>query len=151
MPYRPLLRWLALATLVSSTPVLAALGGTLDSVTRDRLQVKASARVIGSGPALTVHELILPSGTTVHEFANADQRVFAVSWSGPAIPDLRQFLGAYFAQYASADRSSTHGHSHRAVQRDDLVVRSTGRPRAFTGMAYVPSLVPKGVSIDALQ
>jgi hypothetical protein len=92
----------------------------------------------------------MPNGTIVREFANADGIVFAVTWRGPFPPDLRQMLGTYFQKYQSAPRAGPHGHTHDVVQEPDLVVHSGGHLRAFLGNAYVPQLVPQGVSIEQL-
>ena len=47
--------------------------------------------------------------------------------------------------------SGRFGHSHRAVERPDLVVRSSGHLRSFFGLAYVPQLLPAGVAADQLK
>ena len=99
----------------------------------------------------TVHEMLTPSGTVVREYAAATGKIFAVTWSGPNVPDLRQLLGASFDAYAAPEAAGPRAHSHRAVTRGDLVVQSSGRMRAFSGKAYLASLVPTGVTIDALQ
>jgi len=75
--------------------------------------------------------------------------VFAITWQGPAVPDLRSLLGAYFAQLASRVSSGSH-HSMRFVG-DDFVVRSMGHGRSHSGRAWVPSLVPSGLDIDSLE
>lgn len=133
----------------------AALGGDVDSIVQDRIHTKAMLR---TGTAVTpasanysVHELLTPAGTAVREFVSAGGKVFAVTWSGPAMPDLRQLLGPYFADFSSTTAPRTGGHMHRSIERSDLVVRSTGRMRAFSGKAYVPSLIPTGVLINDLQ
>jgi hypothetical protein len=132
------------------TFVYAALGGDITSVEADRVRMKAT--LLTSQSALyTVHQMQTPYGTTVREFASPSGTVFAVTWQGPFLPDLRQTLGAYFPIYETAPRTAHSGHSHVAVERSDLVVRSGGHPRAFFGLAYVPRLVPAGVSIDQLQ
>jgi len=99
----------------------------------------------------TVHEMQTPSGTTVREFVSPAGVVFAVTWQGPSMPDLRQALGAYFPIYQTAPPTGRFGHSHRAVERPDLVVHSGGHLRSFFGLAYVPRLVPAGVAADQLK
>jgi hypothetical protein len=97
-----------------------------------------------------VDEIQLPSGTVLREFTAAG-RVFAVAWSGPAIPNLRQALGSYFAAYAAGAEGSRAGRRHLAVQQDDFVLQSNGRMRAFSGRAYLPRALPVGVSLDELH
>lgn len=156
----PLLRLTLLAaTAISAVPhtASAALGGTIESIAGDRVQMKASSRVMAAAPGAittipyTVHELLTPAGITVHEYARIDGRVFAVTWSGPTMPDLRQLLGPHFSSYVVATDNQRHGHAHRSIRADDLVVRSAGHMRAFSGVAYLRSLIPDGVSIDDLS
>ena len=128
----------------------AALGGTEASVEVDRVRMKAALKT--SQTALyTVHEMQTPSGITVREFVSPAGVVFAVTWQGPFMPDLRQALGAYFPLYQTAPPTGRSGHAHRAVERPDLVVRSAGHLRSFFGLAYVPRLVPAGVAADQLK
>ena len=141
---------LALASLTLSMPARATLGGAIESVERDRSHLKAQARS-QAGPGYTVHAMTAASGTAIREYAAPDGQVFAVTWSGPAMPDLRQLLGSYFSTYASDTTARRSGHSHRLVDRPELVVRSSGHQRSFSGKAYVPSMVPTGVAIDDLQ
>ncbi|MDB6042184.1 MAG: hypothetical protein JWM63_735 [Gammaproteobacteria bacterium] len=141
----------ALAVFATAPGVAAAaLGGNVSSVEADRAHMKA--QLVRSEAALfTVHQLQTANGTTVRELVSAAGVVFAVTWKGPFLPDLRQTLGTYFPSYEAAPRAGNSGHSHFAVQRADLVVLSRGHLRAYSGLAYVPSLVPTGLTIDQLQ
>src|SRR5258707_839901 len=76
----------------------SALGADAGSIDRDRVQFKAALRTLAL-PSYTVHTLDLPGGTVVREFVGASGVVFAVSWSGPFRPDLRQTLGVYFDRF----------------------------------------------------
>jgi hypothetical protein len=144
----PLLIALALSVALPEA-ARAALGGDVTSVEADRVRMKAT--VVASQAALyTVHEIQSPSGTIVREFVSATGTVFAVTWHGPFMPDLRQTLGGYFPIYQTAPRTGPSGHSHLEVERSDLVVRSRGHQRAFSGLAYVPQLVPAGVAVEQL-
>jgi hypothetical protein len=140
----------ALGCLLSSRIALATLGGDVSSVESDRIHMKAAAVTSTASALYTVHEMQTPDGTTIREFANASGTVFAVTWKGPFPPDLRQTLGSYFQKYQTAPRAKRSGHSHDSVEQPDLVVHSGGHLRAFVGSAYVPQLVPAGVSIDQL-
>ena len=75
--------------------------------------------------------------------------MFAITWHGPAVPDLRAVFGAYFAQLASHVSSGSH-HSMRFAGHD-FVARSMGHGRSHSGRAWVPSIVPSGLNIDALE
>jgi hypothetical protein len=134
----------------ATQPASAALGADAASIGIDRVKAKASVR-IRSGTLYTVHDLTTPSGTVVHEYLNANGKVFGVAWSGPAMPDLRQLLGDHFDTYAGASKSGRRGHSHRSLAHGDLVVQSAGRLRAFSGKAYLQSLIPNGVAPDEIR
>jgi len=159
-----------LAALLALSPsVWAALGDGEDSVGADAVALKAvhravaagapgapgaqggSGTVTGAASAYTVHELQMPAGTTVHEFVSTAGVVFAVSWKGPFKPNLRQILGRYFDRYANGPRDAAASRSRLRIAAPDLVARSSGHMRAFSGLVYVPSLVPAGVTPGALR
>ncbi|HEY2589999.1 MAG TPA: DUF2844 domain-containing protein [Steroidobacteraceae bacterium] len=130
-------------------PALAALGDNVASVSNDRLQLHAQLKGVTSSIGFTVHEIEAPSGTLVREYVSPTGTVFAVSWTGPVKPDLRQLFGSYFSQYVSASSTVRHGAAtrrHFQVKQPDLIVQSNGRMRAFNGRAYIPSLMPSGVT-----
>jgi Protein of unknown function (DUF2844) len=137
---------LALACLLIQTlpPAWAALGGTADSIEADRISMKGLTRPIAGG--LQTHELQLPSGTIVTEYLGSTGLVYAVTWRGPVLPDLRQVLGNYFANYQSAAANPTIRHRLVRVSSTDIVIESSGKMRAFVGRAWVPALLPSGVT-----
>lgn len=140
----------ALGCFLVSRAALATLGADVSSIDTDRVRMKAAAVTTTTSALYSVHEIQAPSGTIVREFANSAGIVFAVTWRGPLPPNLRQTLGAYFHKYQSAPRVGPHGHTHDVVEQPDLVVHSGGHLRAFLGSAYVPQLMPQGLTIDQL-
>ncbi len=150
---------LALAALLLAgetlAPARAALGDTIASVQADRVSLKGQLRA-RSEAGYTVQEITAATGTVIREYVSPAGVVFAVKWSGPAMPNLQQIFGTYFAQYQSAvqtQRKSTRrgGHHHVEVRAPSLVVHSTGHMRQYSGTAYVPSLVPPNLSISGLH
>lgn len=144
---------LAIAAL-SSLPALAALGDNVASVSTDRVHMHAQQRGVTSAVGYTVQEIEAPSGTLVREYVSPNGTVFAVSWTGPSKPDLRQLFGSYFQQFVSASKSVRHGAAarrHFELRQPDLIVQSNGRMRAFHGRAYVPSLLPPGITPDSIR
>lgn len=95
------------------------------------------------------HELRLPSGIVVREYVSPGGAVYAITWSGPRMPDLRELLGSYFTQLARRDSHPHSGHHRMTMTGSDLEIRSMGHGRTFTGRAWVPSFVPVGVHPDA--
>ena len=145
---------LALTLLARQTPVAAALGGDETSVQDDRAHLRAALLRMTRSDRYTVHEMQASSGTVVREYVSTTGRVFGVAWDGPWLPDLRQVLGIYFEQYvqaARAVRTRRAGHGPLQIEEPGLVVQLGGHPRAFTGRAYVPALVPQALGIDAIR
>lgn len=129
----------------------AALGGDMESVDEDQGNLNASEQITVSGESYTVYELSIATGTVVREYLSLDGKVFAVTWKGPLLPDLRQILGSYFKQY-SESASSKHGdHGHLVVRDPDLVVESGGHMRAFFGRAYLPKAMPPEVAVSDIK
>ncbi len=96
-------------------------------------------------------ETLLDSGTTVREYAASAGPVFAISWSGPVLPELGTLMGDYFSTFTvEARRVRAQGRrgSPFVMDRDGLVVRSGGRMGSFSGYAYAPGLVPANVNIN---
>lgn len=142
---------LALGLIMGAAPAFAALGGNTDSVVADRDLAQGTLQ-ISAAAGYSVHEITTASGTTVREYLTPAGKVFGVAWRGPFMPDLRQFLGAYYAQYEQAAAATAHvGHRHLSVELPTLVVHSNGRMRAFYGRAWAPDLIPQNVSADDIQ
>lgn len=99
-----------------------------------------------------VHEIDLPSGTVVREYAALDGAVFAVTWRGPFMPNLKQALGRYFDQYAAGAKAAPRSDRHHVqLAQDDLVIQSAGHMRAYRGRAYLPHALPSGVTVGELE
>jgi hypothetical protein len=128
----------------------AALGEAEASVQADLAQLHGSIKV-AERANYRVHEIQLPSGTVVREFAGLDGTVFAVAWSGPTVPNLRQTLGRYFDNYVTAAQANRLGHHQLQINQSDLVVHASGHMRAFSGVAYLPPALPSGVAVAELH
>ncbi len=136
-------------------PAKAGLGQTVASVQADRLSLKGQLRA-RPGNGYSVQEITAATGTVVREFVSPAGVIFAVRWSGPAMPDLKQTLGTYFAQYQAALEARRlagprGGHNHVEIREPSLVVHAGGHMRQYFGIAYVPSLVPTNLSISDLH
>ncbi|MGC1458481.1 MAG: DUF2844 domain-containing protein [Steroidobacteraceae bacterium] len=128
----------------------AALGASSDSVESDRVVMKGLTRPIPAG-ALHKQVLQLPSGTVVTEYLNSQGTVYAVTWRGPSLPNLHQILGNYFVNYQTAAKQPVVRHRLVRVNSADIVIESSGRMRAFVGRAWVPALLPSGVTAADIQ
>jgi hypothetical protein len=120
----------------------ASLGGALHS---------APETETSQAQPYSTQNSITDGGTTVREYIDRDGGVFAVTWKGPFMPNLSVLLGEYFAQYTDTSASQPPTHSMRFVHNENLVVQSTGRMHAFSGIAYLPQKLPAGVTADSLK
>ena len=100
-----------------------------------------------------IQQIDTDNGIQVREYLNRDGTVFAVTWAGPVVPDLQLLLGTQFAVYTGALAARDHLGLHRSVRvaTSGLVVESDGHLRAYVGRAYLPALVPIGVSAAELR
>lgn len=128
----------------------AALGGDAASVESDRVTMQGLTRPVPTEPKQK-QELQLPSGTVVTEYVNGNGVVYAVTWHGPSLPDLQQLLGHYFEHYQAAARTPVVRHRLVHLDSPDIVIESSGRMRAFVGRAWVPALLPSGVTPADIQ
>ncbi len=134
----------------------ATLGEPEASVQADGAKFNASIKVTEHG-SYRLHEIQLPSGTLLKEFVGADGKVFAVVWSGPRVPDLRQSMGRYFDEYAAAAagaaaaKTTRSDRNHLQIRTSNLVVQSSGHMRALSGRAYLTQAVPGGVSLGDIR
>lgn len=129
----------------------AALGGPETAIASEAQQLKGSIKATEHGN-YRVHEIQMTAGTVLREFAGTEGTVFAVAWSGPRIPNLRQALGRYFDAYVStAQGGHAGGRTHFEIRQSDWVMQSSGHMRAFQGRAYLPQSLPAGLSLDAIR
>ena len=140
---------LAVATAAFAIPAAASLGGDESTVAADHAALAGQIKV-ARVQRYVMHEITAPSGTVVREFVSPAGKVFAVAWSGPSMPDLRQVLGPYFDTYVAAvAQRKARGPVH--VVLPGLVVQSSGHMRAFSGKAYLPDAVPAGVASEEIK
>jgi Protein of unknown function (DUF2844) len=147
----------ALTFVESVVPARAALGGDISSVQADQLHMRGSLRSTVTA-SYTVHEIQSSAGTVVREYVSSvgksTGKVFGIAWQGPWPPDMSQLLGGYFEQYAQAVNAQgavRMGRRPWVVAQPGLVVQIGGHPRAFSGKAYVPEMLPTGVGTEEIQ
>ena len=124
-------------------PGHAALGGLPEQF--DAASTVVEAKRSAAGSAYLVRATTLDTGTLVREYLADGGRVFALSWEGPVLPDLRALLGKYFElMVAESARRPRAGRSHLGVDVPEVVIHSGGRMRAFEGSAWIPAQLPAG-------
>jgi len=135
--------------LALSSTAFASLGGTISTVDSDRVRTQSALIRIQRLDGYSIHELLSPTGTTIREYYGTSGVVFGVAWDGEWTPDLRQILGSYFNRYQQASTTARRARKNRgrlAIDDNDLIVQASGHTRSSTGVAYVRSLVPAGIS-----
>jgi hypothetical protein len=85
----------------------------------------------------------------VRQYVASSGQVYAVSWDGPAMPDVSALLSTWFDRYrqgASAALPNANGLHSSRVSSSDLMVETAVRLRNFSGRAWLPDALPAGVS-----
>ena len=135
----PMKAWILVSLIACANASQAGLGG----LPAELGPQSAASRANGVSTGLATYtdvERKLDSGTTIHEYLDAGGTVFAVSWSGPFLPDLRAILGRHFdTLVAHAAGRPGAGRSALRLERADVVIISGGHMRAFEGRAWLPA------------
>ena len=133
-------------------PARAALGGDEASVISDAAAVHGAVQTKPL-QQYAIQEVTGDGGMRIREFLNRDGTVFAVTWSGPVVPDLRRLLGTNFSIYTAALAGVPQRGLHRSLRitASGLIVETGGHMRAYIGRAYLPALVPVGTSTAELR
>jgi hypothetical protein len=132
----------------------ATLGSDVTTVNEDRAKMQGALMSITRNDRFEVHQLQASNGTTVREYVSSTGTVFAVSWEGQWMPDLRQVLGPYFDAYQQTVpevRKARRSHGPMTFRSGDLVVQIGGHPRAFVGRAYIERLMPQGMQAQTIR
>jgi hypothetical protein len=90
----------------------------------------------------------------VRQYVSSSGQVYAVSWDGPAMPDVAVLLGTWFDRYrqdASAALPNASGLHSSRVSSSDLMVETAVRLRDFNGRAWLPSALPAGVTAADIE
>ena len=132
-----------------SFPAWAELGGDEASIQTDQAQMQGQRRIARASTHV-MHEIQLPTGTKVREYVSPAGKVFAVAWEGPFLPNLQQVLGSYFEELGRA-QANRRGRGPLIIQLPSFVYVSGGHMRAFAGQAYVPDLMPQGVTAQTIR
>lgn len=143
--------WL-LALALATQPVWAGLGQPQSSIETERARIGAR-HAVARAPQYTLHALTMADGSRVQQYVAGNGQVFAVTWNTLHKPDLSELLGNAFASYAGAAQlAARRGGIQRQFRHEslDLVLQSGGHLHVFSGYAYRPSLLPRGLSAQAL-
>jgi hypothetical protein len=115
-----------------------------------RLSAVHHATTAGNG--FTVQEIV-SDACAVREYISSAGVVFGIAWNGLSHPDLTLLLGSYTDEYKQTLQQTRRLPGRRAfqVKTNRLVVEKWGHMRNLQGRAYVPSLIPPGVSVHEIR
>ncbi len=158
IPISALLRSAVCASLLGGSlfltlPAFAGLGEDAGSVDADQAQMQGARRVTQSA-AYSVHEIKAPTGVTVREYVSKSGQVFGVAWQGPWPPDMRQILANNFETYRQASEAQVNSHNGRrplVIDQHEFVMHAGGHMRSFNGRAFIPALLPNGVTPESIR
>ena len=131
-------------------PAWAVLGEYESSVASDQQAMRGELQVTARAGYM-VQEIKGARGTVVKEYISPQGLVFGISWQGPALPNLQQLLGSYFADWQKASASHAPRRGPLVVRTDKFVIESGGHVRAFRGRAFAPPLFPKNLGPEVIQ
>ncbi|MBZ5514013.1 MAG: DUF2844 domain-containing protein [Acidobacteriia bacterium] len=139
-----------LALVLGAAPTWATLGEYEASVSSDQQYLRGKLQTTPR-QGYTLHRIASADGTVVREYISPAGLVFGISWQSVTMPNLRQLMGSYYAQFQQASQSRVRRRGPFVVRTDQLVVESGGHMRAFHGRAYVPNLLPKNIPPEVVQ
>ena len=129
----------------------AVLGEPASSVDTDRVALAGQVSIT-TAPLYTIQEITTPE-LVVREYVSRDM-VFAVAWTGRRPPNLVSLFGSYFQEYQEAATVASSGPRMRGMthlQGPHVVVETGGHPGDIRGRAYIPSLLPSGMTKEMIQ
>ena len=129
----------------------AGLGEPVDSVQRDHAALHGAALSVTPMLNYDLHETTTVDGGRLRQYATRAGTVFAVTWSGPALPDLKLVLGKSYDTYFAAASAHSGGHHVLNIEAPELVLNITKHSRGFTAHAHLPALLPAGTAAQELR
>ena len=136
---------------VTAQMALATLGESADSVASDRKSFSAVRHATQPHNGYTVQDFNT-DGNVVREYISPSGVVFAIAWDGVSHPDLTVLLGTYLEEFQQAlsNTSRQKGKRHMQVKANRVIVEKWGHMRSMRGRAYIPALIPSGVTINEI-
>jgi hypothetical protein len=141
-----------IGTLVA-TQARASLGKGEGTVAQDMGPLSATSHTTVNYQNFKIHE-IGAIGLRLREYVSKSGVVFGLAWNGISQPSLSLLLADYFDEYsktiAHPAKRRLRG-SSRATRGSSIIVEKSGHLRNFFGRAYVPGLIPTGVTVNEIK
>ncbi len=142
---------LAAAALATVTHASAGLGERAESIAADRTALGARPLGTVARPGYAI-ERMESAAHEIREFVSPAGVVFGVAWDGVSHPDLSKVLASYAPEVQqAAAKPGASGRRRRVIRTARVVVETWGHMRSLHGRAWVPALLPRGVSADAVR
>jgi hypothetical protein len=125
----------------------AGLGERAESVARDHATLHGTALRVTPMSNYQVHEITAEHGGRVREYVSSEGQVFATTWSGPVMPDLKVVLAGHYPDYVAGVQAHRASHHVLSVATSGMVLQIVKLPRGVAGSAHVPAMVPPGVNV----
>jgi len=137
---------LALAACVITLPAQAGLGEHQTSIQRDHLAIRGSSVQVTQSVHYALHTVTAPTGAQLHEYVARSGTVFATTWSGRTLPNLKNILGTHYARYQQVIAVPHSNHHVLNIRDGDFVLYMRKTQQGFRVAAYVPTLIPQGIT-----
>ena len=120
----------------------ATLGGDSASVANDQAVLGATLQSTKMD-GYTDYALSLPRGGTVHEFVNASNQVFEITWNKyGSRPNMNQIMGDYVKRFSGTSNGGLPTSRHADRVEADFELHSKAVNRYFSGTAHIPAYIP---------
>jgi len=132
-------------------PSFATLGDSAASIPRDHAALHGTALTRTPAGAFEVDDIVTRDGIQVRQYVSPSGIVFASTWSGRSLPDLKVLLGPHYYRYVAEVAAANSNSKAVSLNTGELVVQIVKLPRGFTGSALLPALLPPGTSAGDLR
>ena len=145
------LRWLkglslAVVALAITLPAQAGLGEQQSSIQRDHVAIRGATAKVTQTAHYTLHAVTSPTGAQLHEYVAPSGTVFAMTYSGRTLPNLKNILGAHYARYQQVIAAPHNNHHVLSIRDGNFVLYMRKTQRGFRVAAYEPTLIPQGAT-----
>lgn len=137
-----------------SSLAFAGLGFDEKSCSDEEKFFSAKSHEITNVKNYRVHILKLNDGMIIREHVTGGGVVFGVCWSGTGYhPKFDKLFGKHFAEFQAHKNEMPHRRSHpfNHLETANMVVEMGGHPMSLSGCAYIPALLPAGVTPGDIQ
>jgi hypothetical protein len=145
---------LTLLTVMAASGAQGELGGTMQSVRQDAEHENGTlVSIVGGAYTIaTIATNETPPQLTIRQYLSGTGQVFGVAWQGNRHPNTLLLLGPYaITPDTPLLPGSVQQPRFSRRMTEQVVVEVGGTVGNVWGRAYAPSLLPAGISPDAIK